>query len=169
MDLFKRAEPLVGSDLPQQYIAIIDSEAVDLPRVDWAEIKEVTSFVDLVTPVVDKVVIWAIKDTEDWLQQLRLVADNSAVCGVQPVEVSGLTDYSPSVQSTQSFWNCPSIKFEDWVNEAQEAARSAELARRATMDRDETKKDDAMRKDGTFKKIEVTEVPDESDDMNLVL
>lgn len=169
MDLFKRSEPLVSAGLPEQYVAIVDTQAVELPTVDWAAIAQAESFVNLVTPVEEgKIVIWAVRDEEEALRQVRLIADNPSVCGVQIVRVSGLTEYAASLTSEQAFWNCPVIQFEDWVSEAQEAAREAELARRAVMDRDETKKDDAMRADGTFKKQTVTEVPDEPE-MELVL
>ena len=169
MDLFKRSEPLVTSGLPEQYIAIVDTQAVELPTVDWANIVVAENFVQLVTPGAEgQVTIWAVRDEDEALRRIRLIADNPAVCGVQIVRVSGLTEYAPSLSSEQAFWNCPVIQFEDWVAEAQEAAREAELASRASLDRDETKKDDAMRADGTFKKQVVTEVPDEPE-MELVL
>lgn len=169
MDLFKRSTPIVESSLPEQYVAIIDTQSVELPTVDWAEIRVSESFSDLVNPTPEgQVVIWAVRDDEESLRRVRLIADNPSVCGVQVVRVTGLTDYAASTASEQAFWNCPVIQFEDWVAEAQEAAREAELARRATMDRDETKKDDAMRADGTFKKQVITEVPDDGE-MELVL
>lgn len=169
MDLFKRNEPLVTSGLPEQYVAVVDTQAVELPRVDWADITMAENFVQLVTPSPEgRVTIWAVRDEDEALRRVRLIADNPAVCGVQIVRVSGLTGYAPSLASEQAFWNCPVIQFEDWVAEAQEAAREAELARRASMGRDEIKKDDAMRADGTFKRQVVTQVPDEPE-MELVL
>lgn len=169
MDLFKRAEPLIGSDLPAKYVAVVDVEASELPSIDWANIKLFTSFVDLVSDDGDAINIYVVRDTAEHLAMVRLVADNAALCGVQIHHVVGLTDYAESSSASQAFWNCPLIQFQDWVNEAQEAAREAELARRSEMDRDENKKLDAQRDNGTYKRVVVTEVPDEPDDMQLVM
>lgn len=168
MDLFKRPQPLAETAIPLQYVAIVDTEASNLPEVEWAQIRIADSLSQLVSEVSDAVVIWAVRDDEQSLAKVRLVSENPAVCGVQIARVVGLTSYAPSLASEQAFWNCPVIQFEDWVAEAQEAAREAELARRATLDRDEIKKSDAMRADGTFKKQVVTEIPDDGD-LELVL
>lgn len=166
MELFKRKPSIIeASGLRSKFVAIIGDESEELPSVEWAQVIVAAGFVDLVRDDGDRVVIYCVRDDVDQLAKVRLVAEHPSECEVQITQVQGITQYVPSTLSTQCFWNCPSIQFSDWMDEAIEAERSAELARRSSLDRDERKKEDAARDDGTYKRIEVTKVdqPDEAE------
>lgn len=158
MELFKRPpEALVESNLPQVFVTVVSAEGSVLPSVTWATLEQYTSFAELVS-VREGVVIVAVRDIDAELDAVALVSENAAICGVQIVHVSGVTDYVYSARADQSFWGCPSVVFEEWSNQADEAARETELAKRAAADHDEMRLIRNARADGTFKKTEVTEV-----------
>lgn len=159
MNLFDRgADKLIEQDLPQVFVTVVDTDGVELPVIDWGTVVQYTGFPQLVTHV-ENVVIIAVRDIDAELDAVKLVSEHAAICGVQIVHVVGVTDYVYSAKADQCFWGCPVVVFEDWIHQADEAAREAELARRASADRDEVRMIDNARADGSFKKVEVTKVP----------
>lgn len=164
MELFKRPITLVDSpDLPEVFICIVDPEGESLPESDWCEVRTLTSFIDLVTPVEGKVVIIACPDNQFVADQVRLVVENGMQCGVSIVLVSNVTTYSASAAFESSLWQVRKVDFVEWKHEADEAERAAEIERRSLVGRDERRLEDNSRADGSFKKVASNPVTVEDD------
>lgn len=169
MDLFKRNNAVLENNLPEVFVTIVDPEGAELPSRPWCSFEQLTAFSQLVDAREEKgVIVVVAPDTPEVMAQIRLVAENPAVCGVQIVRVDNVTDYSPSAAAQSSFWQCPLVDFVQWGFEADEAAREAELARRATLDKDERRLADNERKGGGYKRVDLgppeVQVPDDADE-----
>lgn len=160
MEIYKRpVKPIATSlELPPVYVTIVaDVEGTELPSITWADIVELSSFTQLVTPNEERITIIAVKDIDAELAKVQLVAENPSSCGVQIHHVTDVVDYVQSAFADKCFWNSPVIPFLEWEHQVVEAAREAELARRATLDPDERRKEDNTRADGTVKIQRVVE------------
>lgn len=170
MQLFDRKPTIVDApDVPEVFICVVDPDGAPLPTPEWAQIKLLSAFSDLVTAHEDKVVIIACPDNQAAAQQVKVVVENGAACGVSIVMVDEVTPYSMSALFESSLWQVRRVDFVDWQHEADEAARTAELARRSELTRDEKRLETNARADGSFKQVEVP--VDKGDDVaeNLVL
>lgn len=156
MQLFDRKPSIADTaDTPEVFICVTDPEGAVLPSPDWAEVRVLSTFSDLVTPFSDKVVIIACPDNQAAAQQVKVVVENGAACGVSIVMVDGVTPYAMSALFESSLWQVRHVDFVEWQHEADEAARTAELARRSELTRDEKRLETNARSDGSFKQVDV--------------
>lgn len=155
MDLFKRETIAPTSELPEVFVCITDPDGDTLPEPDWCHVKQFATFSDLVNPVEAAVTIIACPDNQDMANKVRLIVENGVTCGVSIVHVTNVTPYMASAAFETSFWQARKVDFNEWREQADEAARIAELARRSELGRDEKRMEANARADGTFKKVEV--------------
>lgn len=138
---------------PVVFIAVVEEGAV-LPEQAWATVRILASFTDLVTGQKSDVatpVVIAVPDVDTDLAKVRLVCDNAGTIGIRVVQVKGITSYPPSPRARTAFWGADFINWGDWLIDAEEATRLANVASRDAMDSDEKKIAAAQRANGSVK------------------